>query len=155
VTIDLSPLNSPGELVNAVFAARRGRRLDLLAELEALLDHDDPVVREEVLALLAITWRIPDLRARARLMLEEDIDPGVRARAALSVASLARGGDRFTDADFLVTQYRNRSNPEEVRQACFEGLTLLAGRPAVVDLAETSEAKVAELLAAVREMPNP
>ena len=148
IDIDLSPLNSPAELVNAVFAARRGRRLDLLAELEALLDHEDPVVREEVLALLAITWQIADLRGKARHVLEEDCDPGVRARAA-------HGENRLADADYLAAQYRHMGNPDEVRQACFEGLTRLAGRPAIVNLADTSETKVEKLLATIREMPNP
>ena len=155
IDIDLSPLNSPAELVNAVFAARRGRRLDLLAELEALLDHEDPVVREEVLALLAITWQIADLRGKARHVLEEDCDPGVRARAALGVAALAHGENRLADADYLAAQYRHMGNPDEVRQACFEGLTRLAGRPAIVNLADTSETKVEKLLATIREMPIP
>lgn len=148
--IDLSPWNEPAALVDAIYTARREDRRDLLPQLEALLEHEEPIVREEALALIATKWGVPILKEKVRDMLEHDADVGVRSRAAIGVAALSQRAEWLTDADYLACTVRDSTVPLDVRRACFEALTRLAGRPRLVELDDFDEAGISRLLGQIR-----
>jgi HEAT repeat protein len=144
--IDLSPSRDSAELINAIYEARRQNRRDLRPQLEQLLKHEEPMVREEALSLLATKWGIKSLHPQARHLLQHDEDFGVRARAAIAMASLSSPETRQGDAHLLAGVFNNQDVRPEVKLACFEALTLMAGRPRVVELDDTSARAVQQLL---------
>ena len=76
--IDLSASRDPSDLIDAIYAARREQRLDLLSQLVLLLDHDEPMVREEVVGLIFTTWKRGELRSKAVEILETEYPVMVR-----------------------------------------------------------------------------
>lgn len=149
--LDMSPWLEPTAIIDAIFEARRGNRRDLLPQLELLLDHAEPMVREEVVSLLMTKWGVRSLRTRAREMIERDEDLGVRARAAIGLGSLAQAPTSAEDADYLAERIADRATPPEVRRACFEALTIMAGRPTLVELDDIDAAKVDALVKSIKE----
>jgi hypothetical protein len=147
--IDLTPSRDPADLIDAIYEARREKRVDLQSQVELLLEHEEPIVREEAVALLLTTWKRSELRAKAREILEGDEDFGVRGRAAIGLASITSAETRLSDAELLARVFENRETPTAVRLACFEALSLMAGRPTLVELDDTDSQKVRALVAEV------
>jgi hypothetical protein len=56
--INLSLQQTAPDLIDALYQARRENRIDLRGKVERLLDHPEPTVREEAVALLLSRWRI-------------------------------------------------------------------------------------------------
>jgi hypothetical protein len=148
--INLSGSNDPGSLIDAIFAARRLGRKDLRPQLELLLDHGEPMVREEAVGLLLTKWRTHSLRDKATELLLNDPDAGVRARVAIGLAAVTSAKTRSEDAELLARLFADLTLPGNLRQACFEALSLMAGHPAVVELDDTSLRQVRELLDEIR-----
>lgn len=144
--IDLSPQREPADLIDALYAARRGNRRDLRNAVEQLLEHEEPTVREEALSLLLTKWETRALRAKAREVLQHDDDFGVRARAAIGLASIASAETREDDAALLARVFEEKGLPPELRRACFEALSLMVGRPTFVELDDTGPKGVQALL---------
>jgi hypothetical protein len=144
--IDLSPSRDPADLIDAIFAVRRQDRRDLQTQIERLLDHAEPIVREEALALLLTRWKTRSLRPTARRLLLKDRDAGVRARAALGLASISTPDTRREDAQLLAEVFDELGVPPQLRCACVEALALMAGRPRLVELDDASRSDVEGLL---------
>lgn len=128
--VDLSPWRSAGELVDAIWAARRAARRDLQPDVVRLLDHEDPTVREEALSLLFVKWA--DLSERERLvqLTRSDPDPGVRSRAAGALGITSSQRSRSADIAVLRGVLLDRGEEDLVRRACYEALCHIAqGRP--------------------------
>lgn len=144
--IDLSPLRGPADLVDAIYQARREDRRDLQGHIELLLDHGEPIVREEALSLLLVKWGIGALRGKASAALRHDEDFGVRARAAIGLASVTTRHTRREDAALLESVFNEDGVRPELKQACFEALSLMAGRPTYVELDDTDSQKIHALV---------
>ena len=138
-------------MIDAIYAARRETRTDLRDQVVLLLDHEEPIVRSEALGLLTTTWKIRDLRPRVRKVLATDEDSGVRARAAIGLASLASDETRKDDAEFLAKLFQDKRLDSVVRVACFEAISLLAGIPGIFELDDTDATKLHELLEKVAQ----
>lgn len=147
--IDLSPDNDPADLIDALYEARRSGHQDLADQIVLLLDHEEPMVREEAIALLLTKWRMTRFADCGRQMLLHDSDEGVRARAALGVASTATPESLRADAVVLANVFRDPASAPTLRQACFEALSLMTGRPRVVELDDTSVRDVELLVAQI------
>jgi HEAT repeat protein len=147
--IDLCAARDPADLVDALYAARREDRRDLRGQVELLLRHGDPIVREEALSLLLVKWGVADLRSAARDLLLGDPDSGVRARAAFALAAVSEGAARHEVAQLLADVYLANADSAPVRRACFEGLSFLAGQPRLVELDDTDRRQVNSLLATI------
>lgn len=74
----------------------------------------------------------------------------MRARAAIGLASATTPAERDEDAALLARVFGDGTVRVEIRQACFEALCLLAGRPSVVELDDTSTSQVQELIREIR-----
>lgn len=144
--INLSLQQTAPDLIDALYQARRENRIDLRGKVERLLDHPEPTVREEAVALLLSRWRIADLRAEARRIIVGDPDPGVRARAAIGLAALPDGGHRLADARLLLSFVEDTSVGQILRRACFEALSMMAGQPRLVELDDTSRRVARDLI---------
>lgn len=150
--VDLSPSRDAADLVDAIYEARRNDRRDLQGHVELLLDHVEPIVREEAWSLLLVKWGIGALRDRARRALHHDQDFGVRARVAIGLASVATGQTRREDAVLLERVFNEVAIKAELKQACFEALSLMAGRPTYVELDDTDSEKVNALVQEIASM---
>ena len=144
--IDLTSSRDPADLIDALFEARRENRRELQDAVVKLLEHEEPMVREEAVSLLCTKWEMRDLRPKAREMLQHDEDFGVRARAALGLGSVSMRATRQEDAALLVRVFEEEGLPPEVRQACYEALSLIAGRPTSVELDDTGPKNVRALI---------
>lgn len=120
--------------------------------MTTLLSHDDPIVREEAIALLLSKWEIAGLRDTARRMLRSDEDTGVRARTALGLASISTPLTRADDAALIAEAFHSPSAPPTVKLACVEALSLLTGRPAIAEQDDLSPKAVQRLLAEIASM---
>ncbi len=129
IGVNLHPDQEPAALIDALYAARRQDRVDLVKEVEALLVHNEPRVRAEAASLLFTKWRMNNLRARALDLLRLDPDGGVRARAAIGFASLISNANRNSDIGILRDVVVNDGEDMEVRRACFEALCLVLAHP--------------------------
>ena len=144
---DLDSSRPAEDLIDALFAARRERRVDLAAAVELLLGHDSEVVRSEAVSLLLTKWRLPALRPQALTMIKDDPDAGVRARVALGLAAISNGFSRSDDAQTLAEVALGDGREAIERSAAVEGLARLAGRPAaIVSPASISRALCATLI---------
>lgn len=98
--------------------------------------------------MLFTKWKVGRLRPKARELLEADEDFGVRARAAIGLAAVASRETRISDAEFLARVFTSERQAL-VRQACFEALSLMAGKPVLVELDDTDVSKIRALVAEV------
>lgn len=144
--INLSPDRRAEDLIDALYEARRADRRDLEAEVVQLLNHEEPIVREEAVSLLMSKWKTSRLAEVARELLRSDPDYGVRARAAIGLASISGGSNRKTDAALLASVFGDANSTQELKRACFEALSLMAGRPTYVELDDTDMSQVAALV---------
>ena len=152
--IDLSPQRAPADLIDALYQARRDNRRDLSGVAAALLDHDDAIVREEAISLLLTKWEVHELRHRVQRMLLDDEDAGVRARAALGLASIATPQTRQEDAALLADVFREPASTFELQCACVEALSLMVGRPFVAERDDVGPKAVEQLLAEIAALPD-
>lgn len=150
--IDLSAHREPADLIDAIYEVRRSNRRDLRDQIERLLEHDEPMVREEALSLLLTKWGISTLRSKGRQLLQSDKDFGVRAHAAIGLASVADASTRRDDAALLAAVFNEAGVQPELKCACFEALSLLVGRPTLVELDDTDPKKVQDLLNEIAAM---
>jgi HEAT repeat protein len=118
--IDLSPGRPGPDLIDAIWAARRADRTDLRADLVRLLEHEDPVVREEVVSLLFVRWNDATLRDRLVRLVRADPDFGVRSRAVGALAGLAGSGGE--DAGLIREVLFDPDEDPVVRKSCYEAL---------------------------------
>lgn len=147
--IDLSPDRDPGDLVDALYAARKAGREDLRDQVEQLTEHSSPTVREEAAALLLVRWRCASFRDQARRLLTRDSDPGVRARVAFGLATISTGTQRVADAQLLAEVFAAENSEAQLKCACFEALRWMVGWPAIVELDDTDQEAVTALLAEI------
>lgn len=148
---DFAADRPPAELINALYQARRSRDRDVTAQIERLLDHEDPMVREEALSLLLIKWKSRELVARAIRILDTDKDDGVRAQAAIGLGALAASGAAPMVYLHLAEQARDVGLPDRVRQACAEALSTIAGKPTLMEVGEVTRARIDELVATIEK----
>lgn len=128
--IDLSVWREPEQLLAMLEEVRRLDRRDLRDEVVALLNHEDPVVREEALSLLLVTWRERLARPVALKALESPAeDFGVRGLAAIGLASTSSPATRSEDIKTLLGRALDRTEDSGVRRAAYEALLLMHGRP--------------------------
>lgn len=126
---DLNPaFRDDPELIDNLWRARREGRRDLHAAVAALLGYEDPVVREDAVWLLCITWADGRYRDRLTALLGEDDDFGVRGRAAFALACVSGPETRGEDVAILSGMLRDPSEDRLARRAAHEGLLLLGGR---------------------------
>lgn len=126
---DLSIAGRSGaQLVDAIWKAFRDNRRDLHAVISLLIDHEDPVVREEALSVLLVKWTDIRYRRRAAMALIDDPDFGVRARAALGLASVCSEATRGEDIRLLLRTLCDSEEDPETRRSSYEALFLIAGR---------------------------
>jgi hypothetical protein len=144
--IDLSPARAPEDLIDALYEARRGERKDLRSQVERLVDHEEPIVRQEALMLLLAKWKCGDLRDKARALMQGDEDSGVRSTAALGLASISQAPHRLDDARLLAQTYADKTSALGLRLACFEALMMMVGRPTVAELDDTDLKQVDALV---------
>jgi len=93
-----------------------------------LLDHEDPVVREEALSLLLVKWKQHDYRPKAVAAIREDVDFGVRATAAYGIVSVSTAKSRQEDTRLLLFLLSDEDEELGVRQAAYESLLIMFGR---------------------------
>jgi HEAT repeat protein len=151
---DFAPARSPAELVDALYRARRAGDRSGIAQIERLLDHEDPMVREEAISLLLIKWKSRELLPRAIRILDTDKDDGVRAQAAIGLGALGASGAAPSVYLHLAEQARNRAVPDRVRQACAEALSTIAGRPTLMEVGDVTRARIDELVMAIEKNRN-
>jgi hypothetical protein len=143
---DFTERHSPEELIDALFKARRENRRDLQHHFEPLLDHEEPIVRAEALSLLAGKWKIAELREKLVDIMFHDPDRGVRTAALLGLAAVSTAATRAEDASLLARCYADRNSDGMEKRASFEALSLMAGRPTYIELDETSQREVDDLV---------
>lgn len=132
--IDLSPGNRPEDLIDAIWAVRRGNHRDLRPEVVRLLSHYDPFVRQEALSLLFAKWKDVSLRDRLIHILQNDPDAGVRSRAASALPCVSTPGTRREDKQLLREILLNPAEDDLVRRACYESLYMIThGRPKLLE----------------------
>jgi len=148
---DFTPDRSPAELIDALYRARRSGDQAARAHIQKLLDHEEPMVREEVLSLLLTKWKAGDLVPRAIAMLQTDDDEGVRAQAAIGLGALSASGIAPTVYLRLAELARNPHVPDRVRQACAEALTTIAGKPSLMEVNDVTPARIDELVAVIEK----
>lgn len=125
MSIDFSLDGEPADLVDAIWAARRAQRRDLVPEILGLLEHDVPTVREEVISLVFAKWRESSERHLLERTIRDDADTGVRARAVGALATISEPSTLASDIATLRDIVLNRHEEEQVRKAAYEGLVLL------------------------------
>jgi|SRR5215213_10986028 len=126
---DLDPIGKTGaQLIDAIWAAYRADQRDSHGQVSLLLEHDDPVVREEAISLLLIKWRDGRYRDAARAMLDRDSDFGVRAQAALGLAAVSTEATREEDLAILLNLLRDPGEEAETRSAAYDALLILGKR---------------------------
>ena len=126
MSIDLSEGRDPVDLINSIWEARRGNRRDLLPQLLDLLKHAEATIRGEAVSLVFAKWKEGSHRHRLEGIIQEDIDPGVRARALGALATISSPSTRISDIKTLRRYVLNGNEPEQVRKAAYESLVLLA-----------------------------
>ena len=131
--IDLNAWRDPESLVDSLYAARRGDRRDLAPQVTALLDHEEPIIREEAASLLLAKWKTTSLRERAVTMLDSDPDVGVRCRVAVGLASVSTRTTRNEDLRLLRTVLGDSLEELQVRRSVCEALCLLLNRRRATD----------------------
>jgi HEAT repeat protein len=144
---DFAPNRSPGELIEAMYRLRRAGRRDSQADVTRLLDHDEPMVREEAISLLLTKWKCSELVSKALVMLEHDVDDGVRAQAAIGLGAIATAQPLPGLSQRLAKLALETGVPDRVRQACGEALSTMAGRPTLMEPSDIVEARINELMA--------
>lgn len=142
----LSPDRPPADLIDALYEARREERRDLVEAVAVLMDHDDPIVREEAVSLLITTWQVKEFRDITRRMLRYDPDEGVRARAALGLATIATVQSRMDDAMLLAGVYSEPAASHVLQLACLEALSLMVGHPIIAEQDDLGPKAVQRLL---------
>src|ERR1700741_2539767 len=126
---DLSAHHRTGaQLIDAIWQAYREGRRDLQDRIASLLEHDDPVVREEAIGLLLVRWADVRYRARALSLLASDTDFGVRSSAVMGLASVSTPATRKEDLQFLLQVLRDPAEDLSTRRAAYDWLLLLGGR---------------------------
>jgi HEAT repeat protein len=126
---DLAAGDKPAsQLIDAIWAARQGGRMDLHPAVAALLEHEDPIVREEALSLLLVKWSLRQYRPKAAAMLLQDEDFGVRGRAAIGLAAVSDPSTRREDVAVLVRTLKDADEDMETRRASYEALLLMTNR---------------------------
>ena len=111
--------------MDVIWEAYHEDRRDLHAAVATLLEHDDPVVREEALSLLLVKWVDVRYRARAAIALIDDADFGVRGRAAIGLASVSSAETRKEDIKLLLRTLRDEEEEVETRRASYEALLII------------------------------
>jgi HEAT repeat protein len=129
----LSPDTPIAEVIDELYRLRRSGDQSCLPTVRALLDHEEPMVREEALALLVIKWKREELVPSALRMLATDVDDGVRAQAAIALGTLGPAGVKLGLHAHLSAFALSHDVPERVRVACVEALSTLAGRPTIFE----------------------
>jgi hypothetical protein len=150
--IDLSPDRESPDLIDALYEVRSENRRDLSDAVVALLEHDDPIIREEAVSLLLTKWEIHELRDRAKQILLSDEDAGVRARTAVGLASITTPRRRADDAALLAKVYAEPSASRALQLACMEALYLMVGRPTLAEQDDLGPKAVQRLLAEIAGM---
>jgi HEAT repeat protein len=125
-------------LVNAIWQVRRENRRDLRSDVARLLEHEDPIVREEAISLLFVRWEEKGLRSQLMGLIRFDPDFGVRSRAAGALALLSNQATRREDIRVLSAVVLNREEDQEVRRACYEALYRVTNRRGVALSDETN-----------------
>ena len=143
MTNQFSASQDPAALINAIWSVRRSGDQHHIPEILSLLDHTDPVVREEALSLLFVKWEARQYHDRLARMVRKDSDAGVRARAAGALALMSNETTRGEDIAILRDAVLDVHEDEIVRKASYEGLLEMIGRPGLlndeVDLDEDVE----------------
>lgn len=105
------------------FAAEAGRQNYIEAETDvnALLDHDDSIVRYNALATLAYEWGRTPRIDRIRDILLTDPDSDCRRQAAGALGSLFRGQQRRDVLDLLASVVKNSLEDHSVRIFAYTG----------------------------------
>lgn len=125
MSIEFSLYREPADLVDAIWAARRAERRDLVPAILGLLEHDVPAVREEVISLVFAKWRESSERPVLEKTIRCDADAGVRARAIGALATMSEPSTRASDIATLRDLVLSGHEEEQVRKAAYEGLALL------------------------------
>ena len=125
MTIDLSHWQDSSALIDAIWEVRRGNRKELRADVVRLLEHGDPIVREEALSLLFVKWAEKALRERLLDLLASDPDFGVRSRAAGALGALSDKGTSREDVAVLQKIVLDRADDPLVRKAAYESLHMI------------------------------
>jgi hypothetical protein len=104
-----------GEIRNFAADAGDENYIEAEAEVERLLDHQDPIVRYNAMSTVAYEWGRSSRADRLLEILFTDDDRECRVQAAGALGSLFRGkGDRHV-LDALVGTARNPREPGDVR----------------------------------------
>jgi HEAT repeat protein len=133
MTNEFSSWQDPPALINAIWAVRRSGDRNHMPEILSLLDHSDPVVREEALSLLFVKWEARQYHDRLVRMIRSDSDTGVRARAAGALALMSNETTRGEDIAILRDAVLDVHDDDNVRKASYEGLLEMIGRPGMLD----------------------
>lgn len=108
---------------DAIISAGKTNRRELRPRIEALLTSSDPGLREAALKTVAFYWRLPEHETTARRALREDIDPDVRAAAAMALGGYPDGADALAP---LLEVALDANEEEGVRDAAYSSALIVA-----------------------------
>ena len=137
------------ELIDELYRLRRSGDQTKMPMVQALLAHEEPMVREEALSLLLIRWKLVELVPHALQVLTTDVDDGVRAQAAIGLGALGASGVKLGLHTHLSALARAYDVPERVRVACVEALSALAGQPTILEPEAVTESAITALMQAI------
>lgn len=126
---DLSPWRDSDEILRHLGNIAKEEVTDLAPALVALLDHEDPDVREEAAQALFVVGKHREHRARAVELLKHDSDVAVRCTAAYGVAATSSDDSRRSDIGLLATIVRDDTQDTELRRSAYEALLIIFRRP--------------------------
>jgi HEAT repeat protein len=98
-----------------------------LPEVEQLAEHEDPLVREQVLGVLG-HWQHYAAKPRVLNALKNDIDFGVRAQAGFALVRLSTNASKAADTRALLDRFLDEDEDLDARRSFYEALLVLHGR---------------------------
>ncbi|HXG89051.1 MAG TPA: hypothetical protein VNJ02_12010 [Vicinamibacterales bacterium] len=132
----------------ADFAADAGNQNFLEAEedVSMLLDHEDPIVRFNALAIIAYEWGRTSRAHRIVAIMRGDVDVDCRRQAAAALGALFRGSREEHVLKELVFTAKNPQEPRDVRASAYVSAL------DVVGVSRTRQPNVMTLEAGEREL---